>query len=232
MTNIWTQTFEEVRKPFFQIEDPYIALEEKRTYDPSRDQDGDGDNDFADNMVARMVASGKVSKDQAIKKTRNKKYNKESVELSEVIDKTKESQEKKLDVKNNINNKITVNPQIREELEQWVDELIEEGYDFSDFTWDEIVEIYESVILDEGTAGMPARGDAENVDATDQKMLSAKRRMAQAQIRADLARVQYQKASVANESVVNEYLSQRVNVFENLHEGLLDFSNKKNYKNK
>lgn len=227
MNNIWTQSFDEVRKPFFEMEDPYIALEEKRTYDPSRDQDGDGDNDFADNMVARMVASGKVSKDQAIKKTRNKKYNKESADLLEVINKRKESQEQKLDVKNNINNTIKINPQISEELEQWVNELIEEGYDFSEFTWDEIIAVYESVVLEEGTAGMPARGDAENVDATDQKMLSAKRRMAQAQIKSDLARAQYQKATMAEGVVIKEYLSQRSNVFENLHEGMLNFSKKR-----
>ena len=44
-----------------------------------KDQDGDGDNDFADVMISRMMASGKDKKD-AIKATKNKKYNKESVE--------------------------------------------------------------------------------------------------------------------------------------------------------
>jgi hypothetical protein len=44
-----------------------------------KDQDGDGDNDFADVMVSRMMASGKSKKD-AIKATKNKKYNKESIE--------------------------------------------------------------------------------------------------------------------------------------------------------
>jgi hypothetical protein len=43
-----------------------------------KDQDGDGDKDFADVMVSRMVASGKSKKD-AIKATKNKKYNKESL---------------------------------------------------------------------------------------------------------------------------------------------------------
>lgn len=43
-----------------------------------KDQDGDGDNDFADVMISRMVASGKSKKD-AIKATKNKKYNKESL---------------------------------------------------------------------------------------------------------------------------------------------------------
>ena len=44
-----------------------------------KDQDGDGDNDFADVMVSRMVSSGKSKKD-AIKATKNKKYNTESIE--------------------------------------------------------------------------------------------------------------------------------------------------------
>jgi hypothetical protein len=43
-----------------------------------KDQDGDGDKDFADVMVSRMIASGKSKKD-AIKATKNKKYNKESL---------------------------------------------------------------------------------------------------------------------------------------------------------
>lgn len=45
------------------------------------DKDGDGDNDFADVMIARMVASG-VPLPQAIAKVKNKSYNKESM-LSE-----------------------------------------------------------------------------------------------------------------------------------------------------
>jgi len=43
-----------------------------------KDQDSDGDKDFADVMISRMVASGKSKKD-AIKATKNKKYNKESL---------------------------------------------------------------------------------------------------------------------------------------------------------
>ena len=39
----------------------------------SEDQDGDGDNDFADVSIARMIASG-MSKEEAIKKSR--KHNK------------------------------------------------------------------------------------------------------------------------------------------------------------
>lgn len=42
------------------------------------DQDGDGDKDFADVMIARLTASGK-DKEDAVKFTKNKKYNKKSV---------------------------------------------------------------------------------------------------------------------------------------------------------
>lgn len=47
-----------------------------------QDQDGDKDQDFADVQVARMVASG-MSKDDAIKKVKDKEYN-ESIEEGEI----------------------------------------------------------------------------------------------------------------------------------------------------
>ena len=45
------------------------------------DQDQDGDNDFADVQIAKMIASG-MSKEEAIRKVRNKSYNEEA-ELEE-----------------------------------------------------------------------------------------------------------------------------------------------------
>jgi hypothetical protein len=50
-------------------------------HEAGRDQDNDGDNDFADIMIARMMKSG-MSRQDAIKKTRNKSYNKESMNES------------------------------------------------------------------------------------------------------------------------------------------------------
>jgi len=129
---------------------------------------------------------------------------------------------KKVDVmKGGKKNKVTINPPIREEVEAWIGELVEEGYDISEFTMDEMIEIYESVALEEQ---MPATGDAQTANTTDSAQLSAKRRMAQAQIRADLARVQFQKASMTKESVdsIVEYLLQRADAFENLEEGVFD----------
>lgn len=43
------------------------------------DQDGDGDTDFADVQIARMIASG-MSREQAIAMTKNKSYNKKEIE--------------------------------------------------------------------------------------------------------------------------------------------------------
>ena len=55
----------------------YLDICEKKDYTSPRDQDQDGDNDFADNMIARMVASG-MSREEAIRKVKNKEYNKKS----------------------------------------------------------------------------------------------------------------------------------------------------------
>ena len=66
------------------IADAYSSVYEKKEYETSRDKDEDGDNDFADNMIARMVASG-MSREEATKKVKNKDYNKKD-ELDEGID--------------------------------------------------------------------------------------------------------------------------------------------------
>ena len=73
-----------------------------------KDQDQDGDNDFADVRVARMIASG-MSKAEAIAAVKNKSYN--------------------------------------EEVELWVNELLEEGYDLSEYTWEDMFEIYEATAM-------------------------------------------------------------------------------------
>lgn len=271
MTNIWADSYKEIRQPFFETE----SLEEERA---KRDYDGDGKIESGakehagavHNAIQRkrggkpdgqdtssvkeeveeideaQVANRDPEKYEAGEK---KKYapvrgertpmpprgNKsredferwyranvrEDVETLAEVDSCGSSMDKKVDVmKGGKKNKVTINPPIKEEVQEWVDELVSEGYDLSEFTWEEMSEIYESVLEEQ----MPARGDAETVDATDSAKLSAKRRMAQAQIRADLARVQYQKASMTRESVdsIVEYLSQRSDAFENLEEGVFD----------
>ena len=72
---------------------------------------------------------------------------------------------------------------------------------------------------------MPAAGDAERVSVTNPQVASKKRAATQAQIRADMARVQLQRASsMTKESFdsIVEYLSNRPNAFENLEEGVFD----------
>ena len=77
-----------------EMESKFKELEEQ-------DQDKDGDKDFADVMIARMVASG-VSKEDAIKKVKEKQYNEQSGEGSISVtdpDKAKELADKGMDVK-------------------------------------------------------------------------------------------------------------------------------------
>lgn len=270
MTNIWADSYKEIRKPFFDTE----SLEEERA---KKDYDGDGKiesgakeyrgsvhnaiqkkkggkpdgqdtssvKEDVEQVEERVDVTRQSSKRKSLGKYKGNYESPKGFRKTEIEDApyqskgsynahlTKEEAEtiaevdsystpKKVDViKGGKKNKITINPPIKEEIEAWIGELVEEGYNLSQFTMDEIIEIYESVELEEQ---MPARGDAENVNVTDQAKLSAKRRMAQAQIRADLARVQFQKASMTKESVdsIVEYLSQRTDAFENLEEGVFD----------
>ncbi len=100
-----TQSYEwPSAKTIRDIADAYSSIYEAKKVD----QDQDGDNDFADVRIARMIASG-MSRAEAIAAVKNKEYN--------------------------------------EDFELWVNELLEEGYDLSDYTWDEMAEIY----LDEAT---------------------------------------------------------------------------------
>jgi hypothetical protein len=59
-------------KQLKELQDAYLSVYEAKKVD----QDEDGDNDFADIRVARMVASG-MSKAEAIAAVKNKEYNEE-----------------------------------------------------------------------------------------------------------------------------------------------------------
>lgn len=268
MTNIWTQSFEEVRKPFFEMEDPYTLREKKEKEEnedgPKRwwDDDGDGvgyekgevQGKFKKKKVKEEVEevgeemkprpknkmfrkAGNLGRDIVSPSTgdedRQKKYGRQKkiikqLNKEEYIDEVNDSKETKLDVRKGIKNKVEINPQIKEELETWIGELVEEGYDLSQFTWQEMFEIYESAeFIDEGTAGMPAAGDAQTV--TVDPIAVAKVKAAKAKVakeRADLQVAQQsQRLKVStNESFdsIVEYLSQRPNAFENLEEGVFD----------
>jgi hypothetical protein len=57
-------------KQLKELQDAYLSVYEAKKVD----QDEDGDNDFADIRIARLVASG-VSKEEAIRRVRDKEYN-------------------------------------------------------------------------------------------------------------------------------------------------------------
>lgn len=101
------------------------------------DQDGDGDTDFADVMSARMQASG-MSRSAANKKVSDKPYNKKSgkvqegfsdwrSELKEVVDDEVANQKKTQIKEREVNNKITINPNLDlgETIEKMGGQLIE-----------------------------------------------------------------------------------------------------------
>ena len=66
------------------------AISERADVDEGDDKDEDGDKDFADIQIARMVKSG-MSKADAIKKTKNKKYNEDQVDEFDGVDSKKDS---------------------------------------------------------------------------------------------------------------------------------------------
>jgi hypothetical protein len=214
MTNIWADSYKEIRKPFFDTE----SLEEERA---KKDYDGDG-------QIESGAKEYRGAVHNAIQKKKGGKPDGQDTssvkeETLVEVEKKNDSKDKKIDVMSG-KNKVAINPQIREEVEEWVSELVEEGYDLSEFTWDEMTDIYVDE-MSEGTAGMPARGDAETVSVTNPQLASAKRRAAQTQIAADMARIKLQRTSAMTKESVDsivEYLSQRNDAFENLEEGVFD----------
>jgi hypothetical protein len=55
---------------------------------------------------------------------------------------TSKSSQEKIKERKDIRNKINTKPTTAEEVETWVAELVAEGYDLSEFTWDEMTDIY------------------------------------------------------------------------------------------
>jgi hypothetical protein len=141
---------------------------------------------------------------------------KEERELSSKTDKND-----KLDVRKGIHNKINTKPTVSEEVKAWVDELLSEGYDLSEFTWDEVSEIYESTQTEEGnTYGMSAKGDVERQKVDP--LSSAKAKAARAKVtkeRADFQVAQQaQRLKVnANEAVL-QFVSGRTELFEGVYD--------------
>lgn len=84
-----------------------------------KDQDGDGDKDFADVMSARMQASG-MSKKKANKKVATKSYNESfsnwRTDLSEVVKKLEDNTNKQV-VEKEVKNIVKINPELKEEIQ-------------------------------------------------------------------------------------------------------------------
>jgi len=228
------------------------------------DQDNDGDNDFADVRIARMIASG-VSKEEAIRRVKDKSYN-EEVEIDEAtrmrrelgkegeiatrkelasrskayqrsgsVDRTIATAEREADrttarnrdetsddYKRRMQNRSktlrglaanrrksvrsgeglrgyaakvagddkdlqsargsarsagTLTPAekkgLGEEFNLWVNALIYEGYDLSDYTWDEMIEIYEET--EEERKRNERRARVAELQAQGRVMTSSKR---------------------------------------------------------
>jgi len=270
MTNIWTNSFEDVRKPYFDMEDPYTSLQEKKEGKEVKkwwDDDGDGkgyeegevSGKFKKKKVKEEVEeideNGAMARDpegrnsghskqpdpskagftgignmsiaqiakMSAKIAKDKKQNEETLYTS------KSSQEK-IKERNNIKNKINTKPTTAEEVETWVAELVSEGYDLSEFTWEDMTNIY----LDEaGTSAMAPRGDYQTTTATatqkqdpNAPLIAAKAKAAKAKVTKEIADLQVAKQSQrmkvdTNESVIL-YLAHRPDPFENLEEGVFD----------
>jgi hypothetical protein len=318
MTNIWTNSFEDVRKPYFDMEDPYTSLQEKKEGKEVKkwwDDDGDGkgyeegevsgkfkkkkvkeeieqvdENRMASRMGKMPSAPAKVGKaTHSIKdlvpskppsseekakarkalgenramardpEGRNSGYSKQPdpsksgftgtgnmsiaqiAKMSARIKKEKETQkeetlytskssQEKIDVRKGIKNKIDTKPTTAEEVETWVAELVAEGYDLSEFTWEEMTDIY----LDEGgSSAMAPRGDYQTTTANatqkqdpNAPLIAAKAKAAKAKVTKEIADLQVAKQSQrmkvdTNESIIH-YLAHRPDPFENLDEAVFD----------
>lgn len=219
MSNIWADTFSAIREPHLSEEkkEKEEKGEKKHKEGPAEEKAEKNDEkeddkpkkwwDDDDDGVGyeKGEVSGKFSK---------KKVKKEERELH-----SKNDSNDKIDVRKGIRNRVNTKPTVSEELEAWIGELLEEGYDLSKFTLEEVAAIYESAEvehLDEAdTYGMPAQGDAERQKADP--MTAAKARAARAKVakeKADtLVAQQAQRLKVPTESVLS-YVSGRTPLFE------------------
>jgi hypothetical protein len=156
-------------------------------------------------QIAKM--SAKIKKE--------KETQKEERELS-----SKTNNNEKLDVRKGIKNKVNTKPTVTEELEAWIGELLDEGYDLSSFTLEEVAAIYESVEVEQldevDTYGMPPKGDAERQKADPMSAVKAKAARAKvAKERADLQVAnQSQRLKVSTTESVLAFVSGRTPLFE------------------
>jgi hypothetical protein len=197
-----------------------LELDENRAM--ARDPEGrkSGYSKQPDPSKAGFTGVGNMSIAQIAKMSAKIKKEKETQKEERDLS-SKNSKNDKLDVRKGIHNKVNTKPTVSEELEAWIGELLDEGYDLSAFTLEEVAAIYESVQLDEAdTYGMPPRGDAERQKADP--MSAAKAKAARAKVTKE--RADYQVAQQAqrlkvssNESVLS-YVAGRTPLFEGVYD--------------
>ncbi|NBW58106.1 hypothetical protein EBR43_10085 [bacterium] len=272
MTNIWANTFEDIRKPHFDIEDPYTLLQEKKEGKEVKkwwDDDGDGKG-YEEGEVSGKFKKKKAKARKAlglgeaslsakaaragedigepgknfskIEKSAAKRYgSKEAgkrvagavlakMRANEETLYTSNASQQKLDVRKGIKNKINTKPTTAEQVEAWVAELVAEGYDLSEFTWEEMTDIY---LNEAGTSAMAPRGDYQTTTATatqkqdpNAPLIAAKAKAAKAKVAKEISDLQVAKQSQrmnvdTNESVIF-YLAHRPDAFTNLEEGVFN----------
>lgn len=139
MSNIWSDSFSTIREPFLgekKEEDEVLKKKSKKDKD---DEDDNGDTADKDYDGDGKLESGKDeyfgSKDKAIKKAM--KMNKEERQLH-----SSSSKNDKVDTKKGIRNIINTKPTVSEEVDAWIAELLDDGYDLSDYTLEDMYEIY------------------------------------------------------------------------------------------
>ena len=88
-------------------------------------------------------------------------------------------------------NKVEINPKLGEEIQEWIGQLLDEGYDLSQFTPDEIVEIYES-----------AEGE-DNTQVSAVKAAAARSRVRADRDRLRVSQMQQRTKTAPMESVLN-----------------------------
>jgi len=197
-----------------------LELDENRAM--ARDPEGrkSGYSKQPDPSKAGFTGTGNMSIAQIAKMSarikKEKETQKEERELSSKTDKND-----KLDVRKGIRNKVNTKPTVSEELEAWIGKLLDEGYDLSAFTLEEVAAIYESVQLDEAdTYGMPPKGDAERQKADP--MSAAKAKAARAKVtkeRADFQVAQQaQRLKVSSNESVLSYVAGRTQLFEGVYD--------------
>jgi len=219
MTNIWADTFSEIREPHLSEEKKEREEKgEKKHKEGPAEEKAEKKNE-TENGKKRWWdddGDGVGYEKGEVGGSFKKKVKKEERELHSKNDKNE-----KIDVRKGISNKINTKPTVSEEVEAWMDELIAEGYDLSKFTLDEIIGIYNSVQLDEAdTYGMPPKGDAERQKADP--MSAAKAKAARAKVakeRADFQVAQQaQRLKVSATESVLAYVEGRTPLFEGVYD--------------